>query len=823
MSVSMPSTFFIGPCWYAPKWVHFPHVRRWLLFAFIIAQALLPRPGYAREEVHFRGFDPITSFHSIGTQQGDSAWSAVPDQGSGFLTYGSYSTELGEGAFQSRFRLSVDDNSKDDITVGYIDVYDDIDNIEIARREIHRQEFSRANTFQDFALSFVAIGTHKLEFRVFVFGKACVAHASTTVIRTSISAGIRVIPRVYLAGHEVRESIRGTSSGTISQQVRGSKVRLANVLKPPAGNYTAKFNLRIDDNSRDDSNVVTVDAFNKSTNSVLASLDLSRKQFLAGTTQAFELPFVFNGVGQLEFRVFLHATGHIECLSMTIAPIFELSYSGADSALMHRLGSAENGSWSATKSEGPGYLTFGPYTRALPPGVATATFKMLIDDIGHNNDEVALLDAYDASSGKILARRRVMRRDFGAPQSPQDLDLEFEVANASKLEFRVFTYGVANLKHLSTKVTPDRLTLSALWNRKAHWEYRKRDLFISQGIQDYATSSLISQDGIWYAFNRAPATKVSEAQSKICTGRGAPPLQVVVRSSEDHAGTWSEPVVVATPSSSPSAPDYCEVVDGGAFFDTESNVWHYLAQCVNPPTDWSMCHYTRMGHSPLGSFEPDLANPVVVGGQLWSKICGGNGKACPTTMKDEGTPQIFRRNGDGYFYVTFHGANHGSAVSGARGVARTIDFINWQVAGSDLPDNAMLTAQDCNGWNAGWAEGGCIGEGDARILRSDGKYYILTEAADQSLECKSGQKWVFGLLRNAELGATGTWQNYRDNPLVVNQNIAPTGCALVYMNLLRDRGELFLEFSLYSPLYPYPNYIYQLVDGPPETDVMLVK
>jgi hypothetical protein len=225
----------------------------------------------------------------------------------------------------------------------------------------------------------------------------------------------------------------------------------------------------------------------------------------------------------------------------------------------------------------------------------------------------------------------------------------------------------------------------------------------------------------------------------------------------------------------------------------------------------------------MGTFVADPKNPVIVGGQLWSKICEGEDKACPATMKDEGTPQILSKNSEGYFYVTFHGAHYGSIVTGARGVARTTDFINWQVSGGDLPNDAMLTSRDCKDWNAGWAPGGCIGEGDARILRSNGEYYVLTEAADKSLYCEPGQRWVFGLLRNVKLGASGSWQNYSENPIIVNNNISPVGCALQYMNFFRDRGELYLEFSLYSPDYPFPNYIYQLVDGAPDMAAIRVK
>jgi hypothetical protein len=44
-----------------------------------------------------------------------------------------------------------------------------------------------------------------------------------------------------------------------------------------------------------------------------------------------------------------------------------------------------------------------------------------------------------------------------------------------------------------------------------------------------------------------------------------------------------------------------------------------------------MCHYYLQGSNPLSSWSSDPANPVVRGGQLFSKICAGTGKHCTGT------------------------------------------------------------------------------------------------------------------------------------------------------------------------------------------------
>jgi len=87
--------------------------------------------------------------------------------------------------------------------------------------------------------------------------------------------------------------------------------------------------------------------------------------------------------------------------------------------------------------------------------------------------------------------------------------------------------------------------------------------------------------------------------------------------------------LVAQPSA--SGPDQCTIVDGAAFYDNETDIWHYLGQCIAQDAVWNMCHYYIQG-SPYGDWVVDPANPVVRSGQLWSQICSGSGKHCSPTM-----------------------------------------------------------------------------------------------------------------------------------------------------------------------------------------------
>ncbi|CAF5215411.1 unnamed protein product, partial [Rotaria magnacalcarata] len=213
-------------------------------------------------------------------------------------------------------------------------------------------------------------------------------------------------------------------------------------------------------------------------------------------------------------------------------------------------------------------------------------------------------------------------------------------------------------------------------------------------------------NGRWYVFYRegfyAPTPD-------FCNGI-VPLTRIAVRNSTDFGKSWSEPAVVALPGNSTF--DNCAALDGAPFFDNETSSWHYLAQCIGNNRRWSLCHYSRSGSDPMsGPFTPNLHNPVVQGGQLWSRICSGTGKHCTSTMYDEGTPEIIQKV-NGWFYITFHGWDAPNNKA-ARGIARTRDFVNYDVAGYDLPNDALFSSLDCNGWNITWnPKSLCVGGGE---------------------------------------------------------------------------------------------------------------
>jgi hypothetical protein len=329
---------------------------------------------------------------------------------------------------------------------------------------------------------------------------------------------------------------------------------------------------------------------------------------------------------------------------------------------------------------------------------------------------------------------------------------------------------------------------------------------MNSGTQIVAMSKFIPTSNIWYLFNREYLYGIPGPAN--CPPN-SPLARIVVRSSQDLGLTWSPETVIAEPN---VAAGECKLVDGHAFYDLDSNTWHYISQMLTGlksstavPHTWNINHYTLPGRSPMSRFTADSANPVVKSGQLWSKICGPH-KSCPPGTSSEGTPEIsFKTNG--YYYVTFHGAISTSTVWGYRGAAKTADFHTWLThsddpADSNLPDDALWSKQDCAGWKVSWAPTtGCVGGGHASTLVTPSFTYMLIEAPDLSLACTPGQNWVIGLVRapnvsagggSRRLAASGHWQQYEQNPIMNEHNKYP--CSIQYQRFFVDGGQVYLTY-----------------------------
>lgn len=468
----------------------------------------------------------------------------------------------------------------------------------------------------------------------------------------------------------------------------------------------------------------------------------------------------------------------------------------------HETGSRfENTSWLTTvKDPAERYMTYGPYTtdwKTTAP--SRVDFYLGVDNNVADREIVVTVDVNDADANRILTSREITRVDFGYNNlRSQVFSLYFNSVIGHKLEFRVFYHCCSEIVHYKTVVSElDGGPLAGIFTGQAGLELVSSSIFPTPGVSPGMSSMwnvgtyIKPMNGLWYVFYRegfyAPTPD-------FCNGV-VPLTRIAVRNSTDYGKTWSLPAVVALPGSGTF--ENCAALDGSPFYDSETGWWHYLAQCIGSNKRWSICHYSRAGPNPMsGVFTPNPKNPVIKGGQLWSQICAGKGKHCTLTMYDEGTPEIVQK-ANGWYYVTFHGWDAPNNRA-ARGIARTRDFVNYDVSGYDLPDDALFSPLDCNGWNISWnPKTLCIGGGEGSMVKSGDYFYHLIEAPDETLGCdtKLGeQNWVLGLLRSPTLSArSGEWEQVHFNPAF--KPAKKYGCGLQYHRVFRDGEDYF--FSMF--------------------------
>lgn len=355
-------------------------------------------------------------------------------------------------------------------------------------------------------------------------------------------------------------------------------------------------------------------------------------------------------------------------------------------------------------------------------------------------------------------------------------------------------------------------TITDYWNGKAQFVFTQKltgDDPQWEGGSDAGVHFEI-EGNTWYLFTR----QVHWGNKPIyCPSET---LSMEVRKSEDGGKTWSIPIEIIH--NTPGTPWECDGTDGDAYYNQTENRWHYIFQCLDRNGKWSGCHAIRDGANPYGVFTPTADNPVITPREIWSKICNNPTADCyilsnaPTWgIFDEGTFDIFDYQ-NGYYYVDFHGTD---GIRGYRGLAKTKDFQLWETVVND----DILDLKDALPFWTKWDENGPIGFGAGRIIKDQGYYYLISEAADKNLACTKGQIWVWGMFRSQNLAST-TWEQFpQGNPFFTVNNFPdpdpnPLPCNPEYAGFFTSNGTLYFHAS--RPSYT-PSlsgiYIYKLTSN----------
>lgn len=245
--------------------------------------------------------DP-TFHHSIGAATGSASWECDPVTctRSDFMTWGPYQA-LPAGSHTAHFRLMVNQTSSSSTALATIDVRENNTGTTLASETIDWNQFTQAGVYQDFTLNFNATAGDPLEYRVYWddFSGAPTLTESGVVVDA---------PHPWIAA-TLNHSI-GRLDGQDNWEANPAQDSTTDFMawgeytpELGSGNYTAYFEMKVDNFNLDNNQVATLDVRDNNTGQVIASSNITRGQFPNTLWQMFPVTFTATAGHSYEFRV----------------------------------------------------------------------------------------------------------------------------------------------------------------------------------------------------------------------------------------------------------------------------------------------------------------------------------------------------------------------------------------------------------------------------------------------------------------------------------------------------------------------------------------
>lgn len=240
--------------------------------------------------------------HAVGVATGALAWACNPviSPGAGFIQYGPFLASLPLGRHVAHFRLSVDSTGASSVNLVFLDVRENATTR--ATMNVPWNSFVTAGKAQDFQLAFTnSIAGGPVEFRIFWF--AATGAPTLTVTDISVDGGALNWTAANLA-HDVgrldgcnnwaADPVRDTASGYLTKGPGTAELG--------SGNYSATFELKVDNFNWDSSSVATISIVDVDANTVIATRNISRAEFADTLYHPFTLNFAANAGSHYDFR-----------------------------------------------------------------------------------------------------------------------------------------------------------------------------------------------------------------------------------------------------------------------------------------------------------------------------------------------------------------------------------------------------------------------------------------------------------------------------------------------------------------------------------------
>jgi len=235
--------------------------------------------------------------HAVGAAAGTLAWSCGPATPAGLMQYGPYLTSLSIGNHIVHFRMAVNAFNSSPSNLVSLTVMQN--GSTLASANAAWNAFTSANSPQDFPLAYTNTGG-VLELRVY-WNQA--PGAPTLTLSDMTIDGARNWVAANLAHDLGRlDGLNGWEADPVRDVTSGYLAKGPGTDELPSGEYSASFELKVDNFNWDKSEVAMLSVAETGTGKVIASRIVKRNQFPNTLYQTFNLNFKAKAGKRYDFR-----------------------------------------------------------------------------------------------------------------------------------------------------------------------------------------------------------------------------------------------------------------------------------------------------------------------------------------------------------------------------------------------------------------------------------------------------------------------------------------------------------------------------------------